>query len=59
MEKWEIIDESFNTGDEIINFIKENKITNYSEFLIYCKNNNKKWFLKMCRTPNMRKYFKN
>lgn len=59
MSKWEKIDHSFAVGEEIINYIKTQHITNYAEFMIFCKNNNSEWFKKMCDTPNMRKYFLN
>ncbi|MBR5874959.1 MAG: hypothetical protein IKY90_09545 [Oscillospiraceae bacterium] len=55
MDRWE----SFAVGEEIIKYIKKNKITNYAEFMLYCRKNNEKWFKKLCDTPNMRKYFRN
>lgn len=55
MNRWENIV----VGEEIIEYIKKNNIKNYAAFLMYCSKNNKKWFKKMCDTPNMRKYFKN
>ena len=59
MDKWENFAESFEVGEEIIKYIKEHKITNYAEFMKYCRKNNYRWFKKMCSTPNMRKYFYN
>ena len=55
MDRWE----SIAVGEEIIKFVKMQHIENYAAFLIYCKENNPKWFEKMCKTPNMRKYFRN
>lgn len=55
MDRWE----SIAVGEEIIKFVKMQHIENYAKFMIYCKENNPKWFKKMCDTPNMRKYFRN
>ena len=51
--------EDWETGEEMIKFIKENKIYNYAAFFNYCRKNNEKWFKKLCDTPNFRKYFYN
>ncbi len=37
-----------NTTLDILQYCKENNVTNYADFLIWCKNNRKDWFREMC-----------
>lgn len=43
--------------NEIIEYIKENKIYNYYDFLDYCMDNNEVWFEILIDNPSLKNYF--
>jgi len=48
---------SLSVSEEMIQFIKENKIYSYDEFLDYCMENNEIWLKKLIDNPSFKNYF--
>ena len=48
---------SLSVAEEMIEYIKKNKIYSYNEFLNYCMENNEMWFKKLIDNPSFKNYF--